>query len=251
MAVASALALLLNALLPVVQSARALERTTGIPVLARLPVPTLARPTKLMRHLRQNPSSPLADSFRTLRISIALGSKDRAPRVMLLTSADKGEGKSVTGYLLAQSLVQAGRRVLLIDADPSKQGLFGRQPAGPGLNSVLLGEVDAKEVIRRDETSGIDILIAPEALREDADILAYNEGTEGLDGIKSGYDVVVVLAPPVQQLPDAQVLASLANAVLVVVRRHRSRPDAVAATLRQLANAGAPRLAMVLLDRSA
>ena len=69
LAVASGLALVLNALFPVVYSARALERMTGAPVLARLPVPIRNRPRKLMTTLRRNPSSPLAESFRALRIS--------------------------------------------------------------------------------------------------------------------------------------------------------------------------------------
>jgi uncharacterized protein involved in exopolysaccharide biosynthesis/Mrp family chromosome partitioning ATPase len=248
---ASGIALLLNALFPVVTTVRDLERISGAPVIAQIPLPRRSRLRALQRQLRRCGSSPLANGLRALRIAIALESRDAAPRVLLLTSAERGEGKSATGYLLAQSFVQAGRTVLLIDADPAAQGLFGRTPTGPGLNSVLLGEVDPKEAIVSDKTSGFDVLLAPKALRDDADLFAYGEERVGLEKIASGYSVVIVIAPPVGTLPDARILARLSDAVLVVARRHASRPAAVAEALELLVSSGATRVATVLLSRRA
>ncbi|WP_340108937.1 GumC family protein [Pikeienuella sp. HZG-20] len=248
LALASGLALLLNALFPVVSSARELERVTGIPVLARIPLPLRRRLPRLQRQLRRRGASPLADGLRTLRIAIALESRDSAPRVLLLTSAEKGEDKSATGYLLAQSFLQAGRKVLLIDADPSARA-FGRVPTGPGLNSVLIGKTDLRESITKDKNSGLDILFASKALSDDADLIAYDRNRAGLEKIASEYDVVIVIAPPVGTLPDARILARLSDAVLVVVRRNASRPAAVAEALELLVSGGASRVATVLLSR--
>ena len=223
LALASGLALLLNALFPVVTTARELERMTGMPVLGQIPLSPRSGLRSLQRQLRRRGSSPLADGLRALRVAIALELRDAAPRVLLLTSAKRGEGKSRTGYLLAQSFVQAGRKVLLIDADPATQGPFGRTPKGPGLNSVLLGEVDPGEAIMSDETSGCDVLMAPEALRDDADLFAYGEERVSLSKFATGYNIVILIAPPVGTLPDARSWHGWPMP-LVVVRRDAPGP---------------------------
>ena len=245
---ASGIALLLNALFPVIASAHDLERTTGIPVLAQVPLTSRGRLPKLQRQLRGGKPSPLAHGLRALRIAIALELRDTAPRILLLTSAEKSE--SALGYLLAQSFMQAGRKVLLIDADPATTVTSNRTPAtGPGLNSILLGEVDPRDLIAQDEISGIDVLLAVTALRDDADLFAYGEAREILAKISLGYDVVIIGAPPVGTLPDARILALLADAVLVVVRRNSSRPSAVINALELLISGGASRVATVLLSQ--
>lgn len=243
---ASGLALLLSALFPVVASARDLERATGLSVMGQMPLPTRRSLSSLQEQLQRG-SSALGTSLRALRVAIAIDSRGAPPRVLLLTSAEKGEGKSAVGYLLAQSFVQAGRKVLVIDADPQEGGASGQPASGPGLNAVLLGEVDPRDTITRDETSGIDILSAPQALRDDADLLAYGDERAILEKVSVGYDMVMVIAPPVGTLPDARILARLSDIVLLVVRGNASRPAEVIEARDLLVSGGASRLATVLL----
>lgn len=247
MVLASGLALLLNALFPVISSARDLERTTGLSVMGQVPLSTRRGLASLQQQLKRG-SSALGNSLRALRVAIAIDSRGAAPRVLLLTSAEKGEGKSAMGYLLAQSFVQAGRKVLVIDADPQEGGIPGQSTTGPGLNAVLLGEVDPKDTITRDDASGIDILSAPQALRDDADLLAYGDERAILEKVAVGYDVVIVIAPPVGSLPDARILARLSDIVLLVVRRNISSPAEVIEARDLLISGGASRMASVLLS---
>ena len=145
---ASGLALLLNALFPVVTSARTLERSTGIPVLAQLPLPYRRGLKRLQKQMRGAKPSPLTEALRSLRIAIAIETRDLAPRVLMLTSAETEQGKSVTGRLLAQSFAEAGRKVLLIDT-ASRGGRAEGDP-GPDLGAYLRGYADPQDFIEFD-----------------------------------------------------------------------------------------------------
>src|SRR4029077_10419454 len=90
------------------------------------------------------PRSPAAEAFRTLRAAVLFSAPDAPPKVILLTSAGAGEGKTSSCLNLATSLAEAGSRVVVIDVDlrrPSCHRLLGLQN-NVGLSSFLSGQVD-------------------------------------------------------------------------------------------------------------
>lgn len=249
LAVASALAFLFTALFPALSSPREVARATGVPVLVEIPLPRSARLSKVQRRLRRRPRSPMSDAMRALRNAVALESGGPGPHILVLTSAENRRGKRTVGYMLAQSFAQGGRKALLFDADSETVARYGNTAAGKERGSILYGETDPKNAITRDPDSGVDILIAPEALRDNTDLFGYGtEERNRLEKIGADYDLVVVVAPSVGSLSDARIFALLADSVLVFVRRHRSRPADVSSALNMLSNAKASRIATVWLS---
>ena len=110
-----------------------------LPILGR--IPPFSTRDKLPAMVR--PSGPLAEAYRMLRLNIEFAIADRNVRVMMVTSAMEGEGKTTTAANLAIALARAGRNVVLVDADflrPAQAGLFS-VPSAPGLVQVAMHEV--------------------------------------------------------------------------------------------------------------
>src|SRR5262249_34074526 len=88
------------------------------------------------------PSGPLAEAYRMLRLNIEFAIADRNVRVLMVTSAMEGEGKTTTAANLAVALARAGPNVILVDADfrrPAPAMLFSA-PSSPGLVEVATHE---------------------------------------------------------------------------------------------------------------
>ncbi len=71
----------------------------------------------------KKPGAPISEAYRALRTSVLLSTADRPPQVLLVTSSQPGEGKTVTALNLALTMAQKGGRVLLIDADMRRPGI--------------------------------------------------------------------------------------------------------------------------------
>jgi len=123
--------------------------------------------------VRESPSHPISELFRILHVNLRFVSRERQPRVIVVTSAVAGEGKSTVAANLAAAVAQFGRRPLLIDADlrnPSQHRLW-RLDGEPGLNAVLSGAVEPHAAIRT-PAGGPDLLVAGEAVENPVHLLA-------------------------------------------------------------------------------
>src|SRR5690606_4855082 len=108
------------------------------------------------------PASPVAESFRTARTALFVGAGARSEKVVQVTSPEPGDGKSTVTANLALAGAQAGKRVLLIDADmrrPSLHALFGMS-RGIGLADVIAGEIDLLTAARTTAADGLSLLTA-------------------------------------------------------------------------------------------
>jgi capsular exopolysaccharide synthesis family protein len=155
--------------------------------------------------------------FRKLAASLHQAQHDRGIAVVMVTSAVPGEGKSRTVAELAKTLSGSyGRRVLLIDADlrqPVLHKVLG-VPNRHGLTDLLCGDVRVETAVAAER---LDVLPAG---RPDPDPLAgltSGRMREVLARAKQAYDWVLVDTPPVVLLPDAELLGSMVDTVLLVV----------------------------------
>src|SRR4051794_11458066 len=135
-----------------VRSVEELEDILGLPLLGRLPEP----PRQIVATHRlatlAEPTGALTESFRVLGTRIELANVDVRRRILLVTSAMHGEGKSPVASNLAVTLARAGRRVVLVDLDlrrPTVAGLFKVGSAAPGLTDVALGRTELKDSLLR------------------------------------------------------------------------------------------------------
>ena len=170
-------------------------------------------------------------------------------RSLLVTSAVSGEGKTVTAANLAVVFAQAGRTVILVDADlrqPGSNPIFDL-PNDRGLTTMLRDEsVRLETVAHPSEQPGLRILTTGPLPPNPAELLASQRMQAVLRRLQEDADVILFDSPPLQAVTDAAVLSSFVDGTLLVIDRGRSRRRVVRAARETLARAGASALGVVL-----
>jgi capsular exopolysaccharide synthesis family protein len=196
--------------------------------------------------------SVLADSFRSTLASILnLGEKGDRPRVIALTSANPGEGKTTVASNLALALAEIGRRVLLIDADlrkPRLHQVFNLSNAW-GLSDLLDGTKPpegSEAMVVGTSYGGLYVLPAGSAPSSVSNLLYSPRALELLQRMRQEFDMVLIDTPPMLQMPDARVLGRLVDGVILVVRSARTTKETAAGASQRLAEDGTRVLGTVL-----
>lgn len=168
----------------------------------------------------------LVESIDATRTTLLHASRSESVRVVMVTSAVKGEGKTSLATHLATSLARAGLRTLLVDGDlrrPSLHRLLG-QPAAPGFCELVRGEIDPVAVVCPTGTPNLALITAGAC---DALALQYLASHGGLDELfnrlKADYDFIVIDSAPVLPVTDTVLLAQHADGVIFSVLRDVSR----------------------------
>jgi capsular exopolysaccharide synthesis family protein len=177
------------------------------------------------------------DAIRTLLLHDA-GAE--ATRVVMVTSAASGEGKTTLASGLADSLVRAGRRVLLIDCDlrgPAVHQMY-ELPLQPGFSEVLLGEIDLADAIQQAPVPGLSVITAGQWDREVLRALARDGTGEIFEKLRTEYEFVVIDSHPVLAATDSLLLGQHVDAVLLSVLRDVSRSPHVYSACQRLATLG-------------
>ena len=196
------------------------------------------------------PKSLAAEQYRSLRTRLAQMEGAGGLRTVLITSPQKGEGKSVTASNLALTMAQElQRRVVLVEADlrkPSLQHLFGLPP-GPGLAEHLTGAVELKDAMRFVPEHNLTVLTAGTAPLNPAELLGSTAMRRLLDHLRTRFDRVILDTPPVLPLADVAILAPLVDGSLIVVRAGVTPKPAIENALRAFDSS---RLLGVVLNES-
>jgi polysaccharide biosynthesis transport protein len=199
------------------------------------------------------PRSGLAEAYRTLRANLEFATVDRGLKALLVTSAQAGEGKSMTAANIAVAFAQVGQRVLLIDADlrlPAVHDVFGARNE-VGLTTALV--VDALTLDRIVQNSGqpnLWILTSGPLPPNPAELLSSRRMRALLEHAEAGYDLIVLDSPPIAAVADAALLASSVKNTLLVVDSERGTRRSLSKARDQLTRAGTS-IVGVVLNRSA
>ena len=160
------------------------------------------------------PRSPISEAYRTLRTNLDFASLDQALKTLVVTSAGVGEGKSTTLANLAVVSAQAGRKVVLVDADlrrPTLHQVFdlGNQT---GLTTAMMDETAlASPPLQDSGVEGLSVLTSGPLPPNPSELLGSQRMGEIIDVLLERADIVLFDAPPVIAVTDAQVLAGLAG----------------------------------------
>lgn len=223
-------------------------------VAARLKTPCVGSLPKLDRKTRtldgellspenfvvKRPLSPFGEALRGLRASVFFSNPERPVRVLAVTSAVPGEGKTTTATGLARIAALAGSRTVLVDCDLRRRsathslGLCAEQ----GLAEVLLGTAQLRDVIQTDPASGMDVVPLAQAEFTPRDLLGTPQMQEVLDQLRASYEVVILDTAPVLPLSDTRVLSPLADGVLVIARWGRTPASTVREAIELVRNHG-------------
>jgi capsular exopolysaccharide synthesis family protein len=231
------------------------ERESGLPLLAMLPHFKFDRKAKAsgMENILTlaAPNSHYSEAVQTFRSSVLLSTPGDSPKVLVVTSAFPGEGKSTTAINLAAILTQHEARVLLIECDLRRGSMASKLQlsATEGLTQVLTRQLsfdDALQVLPF--AGGWAVLPGGPRSPNPAVLLGSGEMKALVDRCRTRYDFVILDAPPVLGLSDAINLGLLADAVVLVVRAKVANRNALRQAVRTVRTAKLPVLGFVLND---
>ena len=186
----------------------------------------------------QAPFSLYAEQLRSLRTGLALS--DGPCKIVAITAARPGEGKTTLTIALGRSLAAAGLRVLAVDGDirqPSFDPVFNCVGA-PGLTDHLAGLAGADEVIRQDNLTPLKILPAGTQAKAALSLFLSPALRQFLFMLREEFDVILIDAPPAFALAEGRVLARLADSALLCIRWGHTPRRVVRAAITLLQEAG-------------
>ncbi len=204
---------------------------------------------ELAAALSRFPRSPLSEAFRALGTAVSTPSNPW--KLLLVTSAQQGEGKTITALNLAHALAQRKGPVLIVDADMRKGGMskvLGIRNRS-GLSTVLWGEEDVSQALQQSAMEPNLWLLPSGPVPEDpVRLLSSDRLVSLLKVVGARFQHVIIDSPPVLAVTDATILSTFVNGVLLVVASGTTPKQGLVRTRRILATAGARVVGMVVTN---
>ncbi|MFO0877274.1 MAG: polysaccharide biosynthesis tyrosine autokinase [Gemmataceae bacterium] len=215
-----------------VYASQELSQGLGVRILGTLPMlPASARNKTAQAQTMGGLDSQygMTEAIDAIRTVLLHTPRADGTRVVMVTSALEGEGKTTLASHLAASLARAWRKTLLIDGDlrnPAQHEQF-EQPLEPGLCEWLRGEVELDEIVRPTLTSRLWMIPAGKLDGHALQALAQDTVGKGFEHLKEQYDFIVLDTSPVLPVPDALLLGEHVDVVLLSVMKDHSRLPSV------------------------
>ena len=213
-----ALIMLLNT---TVRGRKDIEDNTTVPFLAGIPFKRNKAEGDIVI-VREGGRDSVSEAFRILRTNLdfMVGGENNA-KVIMLTSANPGSGKTFVSFNLAMTLALAGKKVLLLDVDLRKRSLSKRMHAeGIGLTNYLSGRVNnIDELIMKDEFHEcLDVIHAGPTPPNPAELLLSKRLDILVDEIRNRYDYIIIDSVPSMMVADASITARVTDITIYVIR---------------------------------
>ena len=205
----------------------------------------------------KNPKSPISEVFRTLRTNIQFMDTSKKMKTLLLTSTFPGEGKSWVSSNLAVTFAQAGKKVILIDADMRKgrqYAIFGVSPR-PGLSNYLSEidierpeETDISMYLQKTEVENLLLMPAGNVPPNPSELLVSAQMIGLLNSLKDNFDLVIIDGTPSELVTDSVILSRIADSTLIVTAHKITKKDALERVVKNIRNVGG-NIAGVVINR--
>ncbi len=191
----------------------------------------------------------LVDDYQTIRANLGLLDHDQSIKIIAVTSAGQGDGKTTFAINLASSFARSGKKTLLIDGDLRKPDVCEKLNLnGPirGLQDYLFG-IDIHKALYKVDSMGIYLLGADERNSSDAgDLLGQNNSQERIGALRSQFDVIIIDTPPVMVFADALLWSRMADGVVMVSFVGRTSRPEMQQAMERLSHTGARILGTVV-----
>lgn len=195
----------------------------------------------------KDPKSPVSELFRTLRTNIQFMNSNKQLKTLLVTSTLPGEGKSWTSSNLAVAFAQAGKRVVLIDADMRKgrlYNIFGVLPR-PGLSNFLSGvnennqeSLNLINYLRETEVPNLYVMPAGNIPPNPSELLITPQMVGLLEELKEECDLIIIDGTPSKLVTDAVILSRIVDSTIIVTAHNQTKKDDLEKVIRDIKNVG-------------
>ncbi len=199
----------------------------------------------------EDPRSPVAEAYRTIRTGIQFAGVDKPMRTLVVTSAGPGEGKSTTAANLAVVMAQAGKKVILIDADlrkPTQHKRWGI-PNTVGLTGALLMDEisdNLDHLLSPTSVENLWLLTSGQLPHNPSELLGSHKLKQLAEHLLSDYDILLFDSPPALAVTDPVILGREMDGVIIVVDSGSTREPALIHVLSEMEKVKAHVLGIVL-----
>lgn len=196
-----------------------------------------------------DPKSPISEVFRTLRTNIQFMNTKGKLKTILVTSTFPGEGKSWVASNLAVTFAQAGKKVVLIDADMRKgrqYNIFGISPI-PGLSNYLSGVdidnderdvTDIADYVQDTEVDNLFVMPAGNIPPNPSELLISPQMVDLLEQLKELCDIVIVDGTPNELVTDSLIITRLVDSTIIVTASKQTKKDNLRRAIQNIQNVG-------------
>jgi polysaccharide biosynthesis transport protein len=228
------------------------ERLFALPLLGW--IPATKKPKGLaMQSLgllaHSEPRSGFSEAYRSMRTALQFSTPEGAPRLLMVTSCGKSEGKTTSALALAINFAQLGQQVLLIDADmrlASVHKALGL-PNERGLSNLLTGDAKAEDLILKTVVPNLGVLLAGPTPPDPVELLMGPKLRQLLDRAQElGFTQLIIDGPPLLGIADAIVLGNQIQHIVFAVKASSTKKKSIKDALRRLRNAGLTPMGVVL-----
>lgn len=206
--------------------------------------------------VKEEPKSPISEIFRTLRTNIQFMNTKNKLKSLLVTSTIAGEGKSWVSSNLAATFAQAGKKVIILDADMRKgrqYRIFDVSPR-PGLSNYLSGvtendkEVDLADYVQETEIENLFVIPAGNVPPNPSELLVSESMLHLLEKLKEICDIVIIDGPPTQLVTDSLILTRIADSTVIVAEGNKTKKESLRRIVDNIQKVGG-KIAGVVLNK--
>ena len=184
--------------------------------------------------INNNPKSMFTESIKTLRTNLSFAAIDKEMKVILITSAEAGDGKSFIAANLAVAYAQENKKVLLIDCDLRR----GRQhhifnvdnPSDGGYTNLMLNykeEMKLKDYVYKTDTPNLSLLTTGPTPPNPVELLTSTKNKKLISKFRNMYDMVILDCPPTVGLSDTTIMTTLSDANVIVVSCNKTKMESL------------------------
>ena len=190
-------------------------------------------PEKLPKYIERitqtNPMSSISEAYRSIRTSLLLSSPEFPPQVILITSSQPGEGKTVTAVNLAITLTHLDKKVLLLEADLRKSKLANILNINKdlGLTNFLTQDISIIPIIKTTDIPNLFIIPSGQLPHNPAELLSSSKFDSLVEDCRGTFHHIIIDSPPLLAFTDAQLLANKVDKVILVVKGGDTPREAV------------------------
>lgn len=197
--------------------------------------------------VHKEPKSPVSETFRTLRTNIQFMNSNKKLQTILVTSTLPGEGKTWISSNLAVTFAQAGKRVILVDADMRNGRLytiFGIAPR-PGLSNYLSGmnedgdeSRELPDYIKPVDIPNLCVMPAGSIPPNPSELLVTSKMIEMLEELKGQCDLIIIDGTPAKLVTDSAILSRIVDSTIIVAAHNRTPKEELGKVVQGIKNVG-------------